>query len=346
MFTVIAALAFAVILALVYSVVAERFDAAGINRRQFDAWVAIGAFGCWLALAGGDLTARREIAKLRSDADAPQARPTAVDRRIVPALRTPSSAEPGEPVAEGVLVRLPEENPEALEGESAPDGAASAVQDERRPAAGAEAVVAESGRPADTVGATAPEVVSSGDTSSIGASEATTAPQAPVRPIVVIVTPTPSPTRPMPVYTPVLPTPVAPTPELGVLPTATPHCGSPDAIDFSVRIEQAEAERGPDGLKVRYRARIENRSPFPITLADISITAQNSAAGSEHYGHALRPDIALAAHDRVSIEGSIPLTKSPSPFGRTELCFAMVGETCGTRAPYTMLRRCSVVGGF
>ncbi len=344
MITVISALAFAVVLALVYSVLAERFDDASVHRRQFDAWIAIGAFGCWLALASGDLTLRRDIAKLQAEDHSLAARPTEVVRSIVPALRTPAASVASD------SIELPDVGPQIAD---VPGADAQAVAQENgsdsqpgQALSGGDDGASNDDHYSNAVSASAPVVKASSD-EHVGILPAVTA-AAPVavRPFVVIVTPTPTPTRPRLAPTAVMPTPVVPTPDVGVIPTATPHCGTPDAIDFTLRIEQAEAERGSDGFKVLYRARIENQSSFPVTLADISITAQNSAAGSEHYGHALRPDITLAPFDRVTIEGSIPLIKSPSPFGRTELCFAMVGETCGERAPYNVRRRCSVVDGF
>lgn len=343
MFTVISALAFAVVLALVYSVLAERVDGDTVHRRQFDAWVAIGAFGCWLALASGDLTVRRDIAKRQFDLDRSDARPTEVVRGIVPSLRTPDAPEISPPLeaADDASVPARRIDPDGGEPEPGDEAIASSGYE---PAGRSERLSRDDGTPV-AISASAAEPSSSESGNGPPAAPLSTAPVTePDRPIVVIVTPTSTPTSPS--ITPLVPTSVPPTPDVSVLPTATPHCGTPGEIDFTLRIEQAEAERGDDGLKVRYRARIENRSAFPVTLADITITAQNSASGSDHYGHALRPDISLAPFDRVTIQGSIPLTKSPSPFGRTELCFAMVGETCGVREPYTMRRRCSTVDGF
>ena len=342
MVSVIVALSVSVGLALVYSALVERVDEASVHRRQLDAWVAIGAFGCWLVLAGNDLSVRRDMAIIRSDIDDADARPTQIVRHVFPdlgsspidrdqgedrsttdpALDAPSAMAQGD-AAFAVLEPAPSSETDRERRSDASPPKESALQ---------------------AVSASSPEirlVIEEGAAVVVVLTEP--APGRTPR-LVVIVTPTPTPS-PLPI-TPLVPTSVPPTPDVRALPSATPHCGSADEIDFTVRIERAEADRGPDGLKVNYRARIENRSAFPVTMTDISITAQNSASGSEHYGHALRADISLSPFDRVTIEGSIPLTKSPSPFGRTDLCFSMVGETCGERDPYDMLRRCSAVDGF
>lgn len=342
MVSVIVALSVSVGLALVYSALVERLDEASVHRRQLDAWVAIGAFGCWLVLAGNDLAVRRDMAILRSHVDEADARPTQIVRRVFPDLSRAFSdrAQEGNRATSDFRRDSPSTVAQGDAVFAVLDAAPSAETDRER--------MSDASQPEEpalqAVSASSPEsslVIEQGVAVVAVPTEATPA-RTPR--LVAIVTPTPTPS-PLPI-TPLVPTSVPPTPDVRALPSATPHCGSADAIDFTVRIERAEADRGPDGLKVHYRARIENRSAFPVTMTDISITAQNSASGSEHYGHALRADISLAPFDRVTIEGSIPLTKSPSPFGRTDLCFSMVGETCGERDPYDMLRRCSAVDGF
>jgi len=343
MITVPAALIAAAALAVVYAALSDRLDYASVHRRLLDTWSAIGALACIVVIVVGGAGA---AASTRRAAELALAqRPAPIARRLPVDLVTPIPAAvnaPGEP--DGLWI--------AGAADSGDDGLELAVDGEMVGGPGDTVVDVENrsdGRSSGSEQAMAPVW-----DQPVGA-EADDTPAVPpvlfqegVYPtpsprVVYIVTPTPTPTS-----RDVLPPPptVGPTPDMRVAPTATPHCGSPERIAFHVRIADAEVRRDGDVLTVRYRARVESRSDFPITLANISVTAQNSASGSERYGHATLPDITLGPYESATLEGGVTLTKRPSPFGHTNLCIAMVGETCGLRPAYDVTRRCSSVAGY
>jgi hypothetical protein len=130
------------------------------------------------------------------------------------------------------------------------------------------------------------------------------------------------------------------------LASATPHCGDPEDIRLRVERLDTTLDRSGGDLVVSYRARIRNESPFPATMADVVVTALNHSAGSEHFGHATRPDVTLESGAVITLEGALTLTKSPPPFGSTALCLSFVGESCGKRPPYRVNRQCTTVRGF
>jgi hypothetical protein len=113
----------------------------------------------------------------------------------------------------------------------------------------------------------------------------------------------------------------------------------------AVRILEAEADQRADELLVRYRAEFTNNTAFPVTLADIDVSAQNR--GSERFGTDSPPNMLVQPGDTVPLEGSVRLTKRPSPITRTDLCISFVSESCGRREPFNnVTRRCQVVSGF
>ncbi|MFN8422895.1 MAG: hypothetical protein U0470_05700 [Anaerolineae bacterium] len=143
-----------------------------------------------------------------------------------------------------------------------------------------------------------------------------------------------------------LPTPPPPAASATATATSTPQCGDPDDIELALNIRDAHADQGDGALVVRYRIEIGNGADFPVTLANINITALNSSGGSETYGHATRPDMSVGARGSVILEGGLRLDRSPGPFGRTELCVSLAADSCGRRSRYEAVRRCSTVNGF
>lgn len=350
MLTTLLALTMAVLLAIGYGAVVSRVDDASVGRRQVDTWAVLAAFACLLFMGAGAADAAREagirrgqVARLRADLEAP---PAVAVRHRRPSLRPggmvgAAAAPPGTALAGGAVGGEPE--PGAA-GDPAPSGA---------PAAGEAAVPVDYSDPEASTASEAPGEVLSGPDA--GASLAVSGPAdvplppplrgawpAPTPRAVAYASPTPTrlPIQPLP------PTPPPPTESIRALPTATPHCGEPSEIAVSLQIERAEAERRDDELVVRYVAAFANRSAFPVTVADLSVTALSGSSGSELYGHELKPDMLLPPSDRVVVEGAVKLDKAPSPFGTTELCIAFVGETCGRRQPYEVQRRCITVRGF
>lgn len=348
MLTILIALAAALALALTYAALAERMDDASLVRRQVDAWVAVGALACLVVLTAATVDVRREhrIRQTLVEEAAPEA-PAIVLRRRRPSLR-----------ATPVAHRAVEGEPAPDRGPAGPEGAPPSA-----PASDPAAFAA----PGVTVASTVAQRASEGPSGRVrsvvedvpgGRLRADELGEIPATATRVAFFP-----RPLPTSTPVLsvyasPTPTAlpidplpptappPTAPPQALPSPTPHCGTPDRIALNLRILDARSERQGDELVVRYSARIENDSDFPVTAGDMSVTALNSAAGSEHYGHERKPDMLIGARDQVTFEGAVTLTKSPSPFGSTELCLSLVGETCGQRRPYDVLRRCLTVTGF
>jgi len=348
MLTTMLALCFAVLLAIGYAVVASQPDDASVGRRQIDTWAVALAFACLLFMGTGAADAAREarvrrgqVAQVRSEL---QAGPQVAVRHRRPTLRQ----EPGAPFVAEAAPAGPGagRGPDAPAGELPVDpitGAPVEYPSDEPHAYG------EDGAPPDDL---APDGVIADPAS--GASIVQPGAAAPWVPPLVGAWPVPTPravayASPTPTRLPIEPlppTPPPPTPPMQALPTATPHCGAPGAIDIALQIQSAQAERRGDELVVRYTAAFTNRSPFPVTVADLSVTALSGSSGSELYGHESKPDMLLPPSDRVVFEGAVTLDKAPSPFGTTELCIAFVGETCGQRRPYEVQRRCLTVRGF
>jgi len=350
MLTTLLALIFAVVLAIGYAVVASRYDESSVGRRQVDTWAIVAAFACLLFMGTGAADAAREagvrrgqVAAVRAERAAP---PSVALRHRRPSLRVEAGAAAAEPIDQPAQHNAPRSGPPAdsLDAAPAPDGAPAPVG-RAEPGVYWDVPSSEDAPALDGV---------AWDPAADGvqlAAAPTPAPwQPPLRGSWPVPTPrpiayaSPTPTR-LPIE-PLPPTPPPPTEPIQALPSATPHCGAPESISVSLQIERAEAERRGDELVVRYTAVFVNRSAFPVTVADLSVTALSGSSGSELYGHDAKPDMLLPPSDRIVFEGAVKLDKAPSPFGTTELCISFVGETCGQRRPYEVQRRCTTVRGF
>jgi hypothetical protein len=348
MLTTLLALCFAVLLAIGYAVVASQPDDASVGRRQIDTWAVALALACLLFMGTGAADAAREasvrrgqVAQVRAEL---QAAPQVAVRHRRPSLRQgPGAAALSEAPPSGAAApRVPDDPVEALVVDPLTGAPVEDLADE----------------PYAYDGETPPldELAPAGVLAdpAAGASIVQPGAESPWTPPLVGAWPVPTPravayASPTPTRLPIEPlppTPLPPTPPMQALPTATPHCGVASAIDVALQIQSAQAERRDDELVVRYTAAFTNRSPFPVTVADLSVTALSGSSGSELYGHEAKPDMLLAPSDRVVFEGAVTLDKAPSPFGTTELCIAFVGETCGQRRPYEVQRRCMTVRGF
>lgn len=335
------ALAAAVVMALAYTVLAERASYASVRRRQLDAWAALVALVCLLFLFSGGHDVRRSYERRLALAPPAPTLAVAIGRQAPVSLKTPlpdAVARPSGAVARAASDVAPA--PEAVAVEAAPPPSDGGV---RR---GTDAGRTIDARPivADAPDAAAqPALVAEGTGVPVDATVPARVPT-PARQIRIgdpppLVVPTLQPATPRPSMPqpPPSPTPTA---------TATAVCGSPDDIDLSVAVREARADRTDGELVVRYRVEIGNEASFPVSLVNIHVTALNSAGGSETYGHASRPDMDVAAGAAVTIEGGLRLDRSPGPFGRTELCVTFSADSCGRRSRYEAFRRCTTVNGF
>ncbi len=105
-------------------------------------------------------------------------------------------------------------------------------------------------------------------------------------------------------------------------------------------------ERTGGQVIVHYLVRVRNDSAFPATMADVMITAVNRTGASEQFGSSRLPDVTLGPGGVIDVDGALTLVKAPGPFGTTDLCISFVGESCGQRAPYRVVRQCARVGGL
>lgn len=336
------ALVGAAVVAVAYVVLSERFDYSTVSRRQIDVWAALTAFACLGVILYGGLEAQRELRRHPR-----QALPAPLTRQVVHRLHQPDLrlVAAGGSVAEADSASA-DAAVSAVSGMSFPSDPPGDWRRSDEPArdrsSDDEDNVVEATATARTDAAlptaqTAPFVVPT----QIGEPGPGPSPTATAMPIPIVTD------RPPPLVT-LTPHPTSdpPTPEPTSIASATPHCGDPE--DIRLRIERLDTELGrrTGSLEVSYRARIRNESDFPATMADVVVTALNHSAGSDHFGHASRPDITLAPGAVITIEGALTLTKSPPPFGSTDLCLSFVGETCGRRPPYRVVRQCSTVRGF
>jgi hypothetical protein len=335
------ALVGAVVLAVAYVVLSERFPYATVHRRQLDVWAVVASLACLGVIVYGGADAQRTVRARRLAALDESSLPKQVYYRVHRAdLRTlPSEAEE-EPLPDAAV---------GSEGAVPQEGAITPAS--------------------DTDARTAPDDGSQNDAAAGGELAADGEPGGfavpPTLEWVRVILPSdePPPPRPSPTSTPdpigvatqrhapgstatLPPTPDAPTQEATREPRPTPHCGDPEDIRLRVERLDTSLDRSGSELVVTYRARIRNESAFPATMADVMITALNHDAGSEQFGHATRPDVTLEPGAVITLEGALTLTKMPPPFGSTDLCISFVGESCGRRPPYRVVRQCATVRGF
>lgn len=334
------ALAGAVLVAVVYVALAERMYDGSFHRRQLDTWVALAALVCLSGILYGGTVARRDVARRIPRA---LATPIIVYRQHAPDLSRSADLTVSDEVVPDAAQRIADE---VTQGGPV-DGTEAPIADAQSADTGAESRRVRSvGQPAErealpVMRLPTPEVAPIFGATAAPPPLPSAAPSATLRPFGVatdigqpFVTETPWPTS--------MPQTVEPT----LVPSATPHCGEPDAIHLRVERLDTTLDRSGGDLVVRYRARIRNESDFPATMANIVVTALNHAAGSEQFGHATRPDVILSPGAVITLDGVVTLTKSPPPFGSTDVCLTAVGETCGRRPPYRVIRQCSTVRGF
>ncbi len=337
------ALVSAVVLAVAYVALSERFSYSTIHRRQLDVWVAVGSLVCLGVMLYGAADAHRELRSHRLAVDGSGGPP----RQVVYRIHQPNLRTVADLVDEPALV-------DSLPAAPAADEAAGmSLPAARSESGGAGRGETDAARSASESGqdnlseAEADEVV---PTAILSPPESSTADLPPIpQPSL---TPTFGPIRvetmrpePNPTFTPPA-TAMEPTSEPTRLSSPTPHCGDPEDIRLRVERLDTSLDRGGSKLVVEYRARIRNESTFPATMADVVITALNHDAGSEQFGHDTRPDVTLQPGAVITLEGTLTLTKMPPPFGSTDLCISFVGETCGRRPPYRVTRHCTTVRGF
>ncbi len=342
MIAVVLALMGAVCLAAVYVTATERMDYGSLHRRQLDVWASLAALVCLGGILFGGADAQRQLA-LRPYPERPGVAATIVPRLLAADLGHSDGAPQAEAVASDHVL--------ASASDALPDGGPGAGPDEMRLRVDSD--VRRSGR-------------SSGGGASSPAGGEKPAYPFPTAVFAPMIGATPQPSAAvdlLPTTTPPLvriatrfrdgsvtgtPTPTVgpPTAVPTAAPSVTPHCGDPQDIRLRVERLDTTLDRSDGDLAVRYSARIRNESLFPATMADVVVTALNQTAGSEYFGHATRPDITLAPGAVIGLAGAVTLTKSPPPFGSTDLCLSFVGETCGQRPPYSVIRRCRTVRGF
>jgi hypothetical protein len=339
MVTALLGLAGAVLTVVLYVALTEHLDYTSVRRRQLDSWAILMALA-WLAgILYGGADARRAAHVLPGPAVRPTARVEPIHRIRPPVLdRDPAlvavappsgpavpAARPGPQLATAAPAGV-----DAVGASAGEDGAAAGDRAGRRPA----------GAPPVAAGAALPTAVLRQQP--FGGFFATSVAPPPTALALLLPTATPPPpSTATPPPTALPPTSVPPLP-----PPATPSCGDPRDIRLAVEILEAEAEYREHDVVIRYRIRVSNESAFPVTMADIVVTALNRSSGSEQFGHDTRPDVLVQPGAVLPLDGAVQLTKRPSPFGETVLCLGFVGETCGAREPYRVTRRCSTVGGF
>lgn len=341
MATTIAGLASAVVLAVAYVVLAERMDEGSLARRQLDAWVFVAGVGCLLVmLTGGASVSRARHLAIQRVGMLPEG-PMVVEREKQVSLYRDAIGERDAAEPEAAL-RAPSEARDAPL--AADDGEVAVV------AGGAAPYVALRGeRPRVTDGpALQPPLAPVADAPLPGGvyTPALAAQPPDATPPVQAVVIAPPTARPIPPATDLPPTPAPPTPEPSPWPSPTPFCGDPRDIVVDLGVLDASIERGGEAPTVRYRAQVHNRSTFPVTLADVLVTLEGRDSGSERFGHVRLPDFQVEPSVVHALEGTMTLTKSPSPFGTTQLCVSLVTETCGQALPYHLTKRCTGARGY
>lgn len=337
----IAGLASAVVLAVAYVVLAERMDEGSLARRQLDAWVFVAGVGCLVVMLTGGASVSR-------------ARHLAM-QRVVTVSEGPMVVERTQPVS---LYRDAVGRREVTE----PDVAVGAPEELR-----VAPLAADTGEQAVEADGGAPYVALRGERPTVAEVPAVQPPLVPVTdaplpggvytpslavlppvgtPAVEAVVIAPPTARPIPPATDVPPSPAPPTPEPSPWPSPTPFCGDPRDIVVDLEVLDASIERGAEAPTVRYRAQVHNRSTFPVTLVDVLVTLEGRDSGSERFGHVRLPDVQVEPSVVHALEGTMTLTKSPSPFGTTQLCVSLVTETCGRALPYHLTKRCTGARGY
>lgn len=330
-----------------YLLLSERFEPATLPRRQLDAWVALVTLGCLACITWEGFGARAMVAQQSGvDRQLAVAPATPVRRVRTPDLRTlgvPSEGRASPAVAseQAEELRLAVA-PSAGEAEST--GTGSFLAEMGTGAARHREITWP--KPFQVETASPPTVGYAVERVTVLVPTATATPRLPAtatpRPVEW---PTATP-RLAPTAVPWLPTLVLATAEPLPLATATPHCGDPERIALRIKSIVAAVERDGGLLTVRYVARVRNDGDFPATMADVMVTAVNRSGGSEQFGHDRLPDVTLMAGAVIDLEGALTLVKSPGPFGTTDLCVSFVGESCGRRAPYRVIRQCGRVSGL
>ncbi len=325
----------------VYHLLTEHLDYASVRRRQLDAWAAASALTCMLIVFYGRVEDRFGQGAIGVERAGP--RPAAILRVHQPSLYLPP-AKAAEP--EGLAVPLDE--PGSL-GEATTGGDIALPESDSKP----ETLSSEEPNVPRIEAVPMPDDI-------LNASAKTAAPLLSEGPAIEAVEPEPSPTiqrlvtrapvfvtaPPVPTADP-QPTLVAPKPDLPTLvPPPTPHCGDPEAIRVSLRIDEAVVDRDDDRQVIRYRARLRNDSSFPVTASRMVVTAQDSRSGSDHFGSDRRPDLTVDREHEVQFEGAVRIDKHPSPFGRSELCISFVSDSCGRQPEFATTRRCFAISGF
>ncbi|MEO8082391.1 MAG: hypothetical protein ABI780_01070 [Ardenticatenales bacterium] len=337
------ALAAAVLTALGYTVLAERSTYASVRRRQLDAWAAIVALFCILFLASGGHDVRRAYERRLALAQPEPTAVIAISRRSPVVLRTPSPRTNARPNGDVALYVAAPPAPEHTSQDLPAAMPESATRGRDRTSRSRVDAFEPSGAPLDDVVAAGLNLSAEG--TGIPAQATASLAEPTEDPHVIVGNPPP---LEMPTVRTTFPLPTPPPPAASETPTATstPQCGNPDDIELALSIREAHADRSDGELVIRYRIEVGNGATFPVTLANLNITALNSSGGSETYGHATRPDMSVGAGGTVTLEGGLRLDRSPGPFGRTELCISLAADSCGRRSRYEAFRRCSTVNGF
>lgn len=332
----------------VYLLLSERLEPATLPRRQLDAWVALVTLGCLACITWEGVGARATVG-----------RQSGFDRRLAVApatpvrrYRTPDLRALGVPAGGWAS---PAANPDQEEeprlvvvpstAEVASTGPGDPFPAEARTASARHWELARP-KPLEVEASGAPTGDYHAESVTILPPSATVTPR-------LLATATPRPVewptatpRLAPTAVPWPPTLVLATAEPLPLATATPHCGDPERIALRIKSIVAAVERDGGQLTVRYVARIRNDGDFPATMADVMVTAVNRSGSAEQFGHDRLPDVTLMAGAVIDLEGALTLVKSPGPFGTTDLCLSFVGESCGRRAPYRVIRQCGRVSGL
>ena len=347
MATALLALAGAVLTVILYVALTEQLDYTSVRRRQLDSWALVMSLAWLSGIVYGGVDVRLNAPIYRVPPFLPAPPPQVIPRLTPPALYLDPA---GSPVA-------PPVSPDAV--------VAAAVVPVAPVAQPVEAVGDHD--PAPDHGSKEGDVAAMVSTGSTGSDYAPVAPPMPTAtPSSVLVplpgwpvapAPQPGPTHAviaLPTLVPRIPATPTPAPPTAVPPTEEPvappvptlQCGEPAHIDMNVRITEAEAEQHDNDLVVRYRVEVTNNSTFPVTMANIEVAALSRGSGSERFGYDTPPNVLLQPGASVPIDGAVRLTKRPSPMSKTDLCITFVGESCGRRLPYSVIRRCSTVSGF
>ncbi len=328
-----------------YLALSERLEAGTLPRRQVDAWAIVLAVICLAGIGWSGFQARLAGEAAAQLAYAPlPAWPTPVRRLQMPDLTIdhgrwwPQAAAPTSAVGALRSLALGSVDEEPLP----PAGVGSGGGDDARSEGQSASDAAQA--PEFVVVVTEPPL-----------SEPVTALPLPTstRPPPLPATATPRPVM-WPTATPwIVPTDARQRPTLFFataeprpLATRTPHCGSPERIELRVKSIAAEVDCTAGQMVVHYLVRVRNDSGFPATVAEVMVTAVNRSGASEQYGSVRLPDVTLEPGATIDLDGALTLVKAPGPFGTTDLCISFVGESCGQRAPYRVVRQCARVGGL